>query len=188
MSDLIWYVYKDSKQLGPFHADRVKEMLDEKVIPQEAYLFKVGWKDWLPLEDALEDLGYRSETSNHKSNDIVERRKEAPRATVKGRVIVHNNGQLTIGEGVNISATGIFVETKDDIFKIGEKLKLTVKIDSFKKPFNVSAKVMRQNRDDRFAVGYGLMFEKLDLGIEKEIQAELNHQNQGTEPLKKVAN
>jgi hypothetical protein len=35
-------------------------------------------------------------------------------------------------------------------------------------PFNVTAKVIRYNTDVRYAVGYGLMFEKIDeVHIEK---------------------
>ncbi len=92
-------------------------------------------------------------------------------------MIVHNNGQLVIGVGVNISTTGIFVETRDEIFKLEEKLKLSVRVDGIKRPFNVIARVIRYNSDVRFPSGYGLKFENLDPKIKDEIEGLVKVQN-----------
>ncbi len=178
-SEQVWYVYQNGQQLGPFAGLQIKQMVDSKMIPQDAFLFKVGWKDWRPIEETLDEVG--AETTNaHKplpeaSSD--ERRATAPRATINGRVVVHNNGQLVIGAGVNISSTGIFVETKDQIFTVGERLKLSVRADSFARPFNVVAQVVRFNSDPKFPVGYGLRFEDLDATVASEIQASVDGQN-----------
>ena len=127
----------------------------------------MGWNDWRPHEECAEELGLKVSSPQPTS---AERRSAAPRATIQGRVIVHNNGQLIIGSGVNISATGIFVETQDQIFTVGEKLKLSVRIDGFVKAFNVIARVVRFNSDPRNPVGFGLSFEGLDRGIGDEIE------------------
>ncbi|MCH2192495.1 MAG: PilZ domain-containing protein, partial [Gammaproteobacteria bacterium] len=87
-----------------------------------------------------------------------------------GRVVVHNNGQLTIGQGVNISASGIFVETSDQLFSVGEQLKLSVRCDGLKKPFNAEADVIRFSSDPRWPVGYGLRFVDIPEQIRKNIQ------------------
>lgn len=168
MSDQNWFVYQGNQQLGPFATAQVKQMLDSKMISQDSYLFKAGWKDWRPMEDCLEELGLKAAGTQQISTP--ERRYAAPRASIQGRVIVHNNGQVIIGSGVNISATGIFVETTDQIFTVGEKLKLSVRIDGFVKAFNVFARVVRYNSDPRFPVGFGLMFVGLDKGIGDEIE------------------
>ena len=89
---------------------------------------------------------------------------------MSGRVVVHNNGQLSIAHGVNISVTGIFVETQEQIFTVGERLKLSVRCDGMDKPFNVEAQVIRFNSDTRYPVGYGLQFIQLDPRIGDEIQ------------------
>lgn len=167
MSDQSWFVYQGGQQLGPFATAQVTQMLDSKMIAQEAYLFKAGWKDWRPLEDCYEELGMKVANPQPSTS---ERRSAAPRATMQGRVIVHNNGQLIIGSGVNISSTGIFVETQEQIFTVGEKLKLSVRIDGFVKAFNVFARVVRFNSDPRFPVGFGLSFENLEKGIGDEIE------------------
>lgn len=175
MNEQIWYVYQNGQQLGPFAGPQIKQMVDSKMIPQDAYLFKVGWKDWRPIEETYDELGVDSLPPAPSTGS--ERRDAAPRATISGRVVVHNNGQLVIGAGVNISSTGIFVETRDQLFTVGEKLKISVRAEAFSKPFNVIAQVVRYNSDPRFPVGYGLRFEDLDDAIGKEIQASVDDQN-----------
>lgn len=168
-TDTQWYVYQASQQLGPFATPQVTQMLSTKMIAQDAYLFKVGWKDWRPLEDCMEELGMKPTTPPPSAEAMMNRRSAAPRATIAGRVIVHNNGQLIIGSGVNISSSGIFVETQEQIFNVGEKLKLSVRLDGFVKAFNVIARVIRYNSDPRYPVGFGLSFENLDRYIKDEI-------------------
>jgi PilZ domain/GYF domain 2 len=166
MSDQHWFLFQGNQQQGPFDTATVTQMIGSKIIAHDAYLFKGGWKDWRPLEDCYGELGIKGvsvETST------PERRYSAPRATVQGRVIVHNNGQLIIGSGVNISSSGIFVETQEQIFTIGEKLKISVRIDGVTKAFNVFARVVRFNSDPRNPVGFGLTFESLDKHIGDEI-------------------
>ena len=60
MSEQNWFVYQGNQQLGPFDTAQVKQMLDSKMIAQDAYLFKAGWKDWRPMEDCFEELGLKA--------------------------------------------------------------------------------------------------------------------------------
>ena len=174
MSEQVWYIYQQSQQLGPFDHSKIMQMLSTNMISQDAYLIKVGRKDWLPLEECHGELG----TQPDGSSGSVVREERAPRATIKGRIIVHNNGQLVIGAGVNISSSGMFVETPDPIFKVGETLKLTCRIDGFLKAFNASAQVMRFNQDRKFPIGYGLKFVALDKKVQSEIQGLIDQSNQ----------
>lgn len=169
-----WYIYQNNQQLGPFNNTQLVQLLSSNMIAQNAYLFKVGWKDWRPMEDCYEELGM----PRISAEATPKRRKGAPRASIAGRVIVHNNGQLIIGSGVNISSTGIFVETKENIFNLGEVLKLSVKCDGIKKPFNVTARVIRYNTDPKYPIGYGLKFEVIDEEIRKEIERLIANLNQ----------
>ena len=187
MTEQIWYVYQNGQQLGPFAGAQIKQMVDSKMIPQDAYLFKVGWKDWRPIEECFEEVGAETAPPPAAAAKASERRDAAPRATVSGRVVVHNNGQLVIGSGVNISSTGIFVETKDQLFTVGERLKLSVRIDSLGRPFNAVAQVVRYNSDAKFPVGYGLRFEDLDESMAKEIQSAVDAHNRARASTQKLA-
>lgn len=177
MSEQVWYIYHNQQQLGPFEGKQVVQLYESKMVAQDAYVFKVGWKDWHPIEDSFDELGIQADTDGTGNDSTLKRRLSAPRASMSGRIIVHNNGQLVIGSGVNISATGIFIETKDTPFKLGEKLKLTCKVDGLEKQFNAHAEVVRVNNDDRYPVGYGLRFEEIDPGDKDKIQALVDKQN-----------
>jgi hypothetical protein len=166
MSDLVWFVYHGGLQTGPFSAQLVREKLDKKEVALDSFLFKAGWKDWRQVSDCLEDLG---------SNVVVPppppvASKAPPRATISGQIIVHNNGQLVIGTGVNISSSGIFIETEDLIFKVGETLKLTCRVKGFAKSFNTEAEVIRFSKVPKEPKGYGLKFTKIDSSIKTEIE------------------
>lgn len=172
MEDKHWYCFQNKAQLGPFSTVTIIEMYHNKIITQESYLFKVGWKDWRPLEDCLKELELSTNSQQKPSSPekIIERRKNAPRATVGGQIIVHNNSQLIKGKAANISSTGLFIETSEAIFNIGEKIKLTCKVDGLSKPFNAVAMVMRFSVHQAYPQGYGMMFEKLDPKIAKQIE------------------
>jgi hypothetical protein len=174
MSEQIWYVFQQGQQMGPFSSEQMQQLVSNKIIAQDAYLFKVGWKDWRPVEETHQELGLGSAKPAEAA-----RVQGAPRASIKGRVMVHNNGQLQVGGGVNISSTGIFVETPEQVFTVGERLKLSVKCDGLAKPFNVMAQVIRFNSDPRWPVGYGLKFEDLAPSVKMEIQAIIDGQNGG---------
>ena len=175
MNEQTWYVFQQNQQLGPFTSQQITQLMHTKMIAQDAYLFKVGWKDWRPIEDTYSELGMTPPAGAGLSDD--NRRTTAPRATIQGRVIVHNNGQLVIGAGVNISASGIFVETQETIFTVGERLKLSVRVDGMAKPFNTIAQVVRFNSDPRFPIGYGLRFDELEDRIGTEIQRLVDQSN-----------
>ena len=165
MSDQVWYTYHQDKQLGPFTHQQLLQLFHTKMITHSAFVFKVGWKDWVPLGEVADELGIEAQKP-----ESSEEPARPPRASIQGRIIVHNNGQLVLGSGINISATGIFVETPKEIFQLGEELKLTCRVDGISKAFNALAKVIRFNKDTKFPIGYGLRFVELDEGVASKIE------------------
>jgi hypothetical protein len=168
MQQELWYIYQNSQQTGPFPKEKIVDMLSSNMIAQNAFLFKGGWKDWRPLNECRAELDPSSPppVPAVPEDSAVER---PPRATINGQIIVHNNGELVIGGGVNISASGIFVETDKALFKVGEVLKLTCRVEGIDKPFNVEAEVMRFNQKDSTSQGYGLSFTNIDEKTAHEI-------------------
>lgn len=204
MSEFIWYVYQSGQQMGPFSDAQVRQLLSINMIAQEAFIFKEGWDDWreikevfgkkdemqspaLPvvpskkdelsldssvvLEDDFADDDDEQEGFDDSSGGSQQR---MPRVGVKGRVIAHNDGQVIMSGGINISASGIFVETEventDPSFQVGEQIKLTVKADDLSYPFNVVAEMMRFNSDPNYPTGYGMRFVDLPSTIRADIE------------------
>lgn len=185
MIEQTWYLYQQNQQAGPFSQEQIQMMARANMISHQAYVFKTGWKDWQPIEELYSELGIERSEEPTQMNAIVDRRGTAPRATITGRVVIHNNVDMSIGQGVNISASGIFVETNGPIFQIGSVLKLSVRVDGLTQAFNAMAEVVRYNDDPQFSVGYGLAFRGLDQRIAGQIQNlvdELNVARGGPSP------
>lgn len=176
-NDQVWYIYHEQQQLGPFVSEQLRQLINTNMITSNSYLFKVGWKDWRPIEDCMAEIGAHNNTIPPQASQS--RRDRVPRASVSGRVVIHNSGKLSIGSGVNISPTGIFVETDQEIFVVGEHLKLSVKVQGFDRSFNALAEVIRYCRDPNYASGYGLRFTEIEEEIRVLIQRLVDQRNRG---------
>lgn len=173
MSDLVWYIFQDGKQEGPFGLEQIQEMFRSKRASEQAFVFKTGWKDWKPFAESQAELGLGSATPPPPPPPpggaaMAERRKFLPRMSISGKIIIHNEGQLSIGKGVNISPGGIFVETDQKLFKVGDTIRLTCKIEKPTLTFQASATVIRYSTQS--PKGYGLKFENLSDEISNSLK------------------
>lgn len=188
MSELSWYVYQTGQQMGPFSDEQVRQLLNIKMIAQDAFIFKEGWEDWRNVSEVFNEL--ESTSTVLKVDSVPEKGKIAKkgkkkkkseskqqrmtRVGIRGRVVAHNDGKVVISGGINISASGIFVETEventDPSFQVGEQIKLTVKADDLSYPFNVTAEMMRFNSDKSYPTGYGMKFIDLPAEIKADIE------------------
>lgn len=178
MSELVWYIFQNGKQIGPFDDSQLSQMMVNSMVNDDAYLFKAGWKEWRPIEDVGDELagivgtGVTPPTPKLAVDDkaLEQRKKQAPRATIRGEVLAHNGNHLTVAQGANISASGIFLDTKDTAFEAGETLTLTIRCSGIGKPFNAHAKVIRHSDNPKYGIGYGLQF--LDLREDYKLRIE----------------
>lgn len=179
--------------MGPFSDAQVRQLLTIKMIAQDAFIFKDGWEDWRSIAEVFSNSGQGGASvppppsaSSKKKMDVAVEQAPTPqqqskhhqrmaRVGIKGRVIAHNNGQVVISGGINISASGIFVETEVENtapgFQVGEQIKLTIKADDLSYPFNVVAEMMRFNSDSsNHPTGYGMKFIDLPTEIKADIE------------------
>lgn len=192
MSEFNWYVYQSGQQMGPFSDAQVRQLLTIKMIAHDAFIFKDGWEDWRSIAEVFGDSGEDKPslpTSPPSPNQAMPRASEQSppsheqdsqpqrmaRVGIRGRVIAHNNGRVVISGGINISASGIFVETEVENtapgFQVGEHIKLTIKADDLSYPFNVVAEMMRFNTDSsNHPTGYGMKFIDLPAEIKTDIE------------------
>ena len=56
-SDSIWYLYQNNQQVGPFDTQQITQLLTNKMISHDSFIFKAGWKDWRVLSAGYEELG-----------------------------------------------------------------------------------------------------------------------------------
>ena len=175
-----WYVFANNKQSGPFSDQEVKDSLSQNVFSENSLLFKVGWKEWRPLKDALAEIEGSAPLPPAPPHKGAPERRKFPRATISGEVVVHNNKNITHSLGVDISASGMFIETHEEIFSVGETIKATCRIQKLSKPFNIQAQVIRfTTASTHQPSGYGLKFLKIDADRVTEIQKLIDRENTG---------
>ncbi len=193
MSEFSWYVYQSGQQMGPFSDAQVRQLLTIKMIAHNAFIFKDGWEDWRSISEVFGSSGEgaasippppssSSPAPNKKMRTAVEppqqqsgNQQRMARVGIRGRVVAHNNGRVVISGGINISASGIFVETEVENtapgFQVGEQIKLTIKADDLSYPFNIVAEMMRFNTDSsNHPTGYGMKFIDLPVEIKADIE------------------
>ena len=192
--DYAWYIYQSGQQMGPFSNAQVQQLLNVKMISQDASIFKEGWEDWRSISEVFGELESDQKTrvvptppqaaappeavqENSDALDMpqlgvaVQHASRKSRIGIQGKVIAHNNGKVIISGGINISASGIFVETtEENSFQVGELVKLTVKADNLGYPFNVTAQMMRFNSNPKYPTGYGMKFVDLPDNVRVDVE------------------
>lgn len=161
MANKEWFVFQDEAQQGPYTLSELRSLCEEGRLSDSAFLFQIGWKNWREISGLADELRLKPADSGG------EKRAQPPRASIRGRIFVHNKLELCLSEGVNISSTGIFVETRQHLFKPGEELILTCKIVGLGEPFHVQGLVMRYSENPR---GYGIKFLKLKRELSQRIE------------------
>ena len=51
--DYAWYIYQSGQQMGPFSNAQVQQLLNVKMIAQDASIFKEGWEDWRSIQRSV---------------------------------------------------------------------------------------------------------------------------------------
>jgi len=163
MSDQkIWYIFQNEQQ-GPFSLQELRSMQSNNRLSADTLIFKDGWDDWQAYKDCSKDL-QDNQTSLPHAQD-----RSGARFCIQAKVIVHNNRKLVLAKGVNLSRTGVFIDTKEWLFDVGDNLKMTVKAKNDCPAFQVHVRVIRFNKDPNFPMGFGFQFINLEEGLKNQI-------------------
>ncbi len=165
----VWFIYVNEEQQGPFTKAQLYQKFQDQQFESDVHLFQEGWKEWKPVKDCLSDIDLPLQIDGT-SVSMQDRRLKGPRVGIDGQIIVHNQGDMLIGSGVNVSETGLFVETAQQLFKVGESLILTCKVKQLSAPFHATAKVVRFNAGNGSPAGFGLQWTEIPAGIQQDIQ------------------
>ena len=94
----------------------------------------------------------------------IKRKKERqhPRHAFRAQVLIQKNQRFQKGPALNISKSGIFVETAAKLFEVGEAVRLIIKTSSGDR-YKVVARIARYNDAAHAARGYGLEFVKANV-------------------------
>lgn len=165
----IWFYYASEVQVGPMTFDSLRDAILNGEIARDDYVFREGFHDWRKLGDVdelAEVLGAAAPApvSNPGERTVRSRdRRIQPRAPISDSVVVHNDNNLTSGLVTDISASGIFLETSDNCFRLNDEIKITLKQSKgLGKPLLLKGTVVRHTRTGKSGFGYGVELMNLD--------------------------
>jgi len=163
-SEAPWWVFQDGACQGPFRKDELARLILAKRVVAQALIWREGWGEWRPVAAGLSELaGDKSGARSMEPKAGGERRVGAPRIPMKGPVHVTGlDAQRLRAELLNISISGLFLNTPRPHLQIGQIVHLNVASPDLGLPFDAKAEVTRYNADARFDVGYGFRFIEVD--------------------------
>ena len=84
-------------------------------------------------------------------------KRRAKRYGFAAKVLIHKNTRYVMGQGINVSRSGVFVAAARDVFKVNELVRLDIRPQGTQTTYRIIARVARfQEEGERR--GYGLEF------------------------------
>lgn len=163
-SNRIWFYYAKEKQVGPISESELRGVIASSELSDLDYIYREGFADWKHLKDVPE-FKKANVTVAKPPPALPERRVNSPmRAPINEQVVAHNDVHVASGHIKNISATGVFLETADNVFSLNDEVKLTLKEGKgLGKPMHLKGVVVRHTTEGKGGVkGYGLELRGLD--------------------------
>lgn len=154
--DLTWYYYDGVQQFGPMSEEEILGKMVRKEIKESYYVFRAGFENWQLLSQTAELMGkVKLAVPPPPVQAQGKDKRTAFRGDIDEGVVAHNGAKIASGLLKDISTGGVFLETKQKIFQIGEVVKLIVKEGkNIGKPIHFSCEVVRIDESR----GYGLKF------------------------------
>lgn len=176
----IWFYYAAEQQVGPMTESEIRGVIAQGVVAASDYIYREGFEDWKLLSEVHELAG---ELANVKPGAVsaLDKRGMSKRVPIQELVVAHNDVHVASGFISNISATGVFLETSDNVFNMNDEVKLTVKDGKgLGRPMHLKGVVVRQARDARYPMGYGLELRGLDDAARARISEYIKRYNQAS--------
>lgn len=168
----VWFYYARGRQVGPMPLRNIREAIADGSLTPEDYVYRDGFRDWKQVNEVPEILELAKgaaassdldSTTDVSQGDNHEERRIEARAAIHELVVAHNDTKIAKGNIVDISATGLFLQTDTMCFSINEEIKVTLKEGKgLGRPLNIRGVIVRQANDSRHGQGYGLEIRNID--------------------------
>jgi c-di-GMP-binding flagellar brake protein YcgR len=161
-----WYILKGENKFGPFQYTDVIKMLQEKVVFEFDYAWKMGMAEWTRIAELNE---YLPEHIKKLQNGLMPEiknvffRRKHPRVPFQSSVVVHDNNQVWKGEAIELSEGGVGLTMENSLVIPGQKLYMHFKPADSMPAFNaicevVSKKFIDGVKDKNTTICYGVKF------------------------------
>lgn len=177
-AERIWFYYAKETQVGPLKEAELRQAIADGSLAATDYVYREGFGDWKHLKDVPELAsglkGARAPAvsvtvrGTQRSNGS-DKRQGGKRVAIAELVVAHNDAHVATGLISNISVTGVFFQTHDNVFSLNDEVKLTLKEGKgLGKPMHLRGVVVRHSRDATLP-GYGLELRGIDEGVRARI-------------------
>jgi hypothetical protein len=158
-----WYVLKGENRFGPFGYADVIKMLQQKVLFQFDYVWRVGLTGWRRLIEIEEfqpnTVRVLFEGNDKSKKDELFLARKFKRIPYKGPVIVHDNRLFWKGEGFEISQGGVGVKMGNSMVVPGQRVVVHLRKHGQWPALNAACEVVSKKFvSDGEPVCYGLRF------------------------------
>ena len=166
-----WFVLKGQSQFGPFTQHEMVRLMQEKSLFEFDFIWNSSMKDWKRLVEVEEfsKENIQSLLKNKTTKDSFFSR-QYERTPFEGRVIVHNQNEMWVASGKEISQGGMGLYIADSMIVPGQVLNFHVKGHGDQETFNVKGEVVSK----QFLKGARGKGQKIEYGV-KFLTDKLSH-------------
>ena len=142
-----WYVLMGEQKYGPFEYKVVIHMLQTHQLMDYNYVWASHLPSWTQVCQLEEFSKDRFQLLLQKESEFLSAfiKREAVRSEVEVPLLGHNHQRFFDGKIVSISDAGGLCLFNTPLIQVGDKLKLHIKGDDTRTPFNVECEVIRKN-------------------------------------------
>jgi GYF domain 2/PilZ domain len=190
----IWFYFANENQVGPLSFQELEGAVQDGALHQQDYVFRDGYKDWIFAKDVPElQVSFQLSSTlassaavssaqtvtnatsattaklslvNENSSSRVNPGLRSLRVVMEERVVAHNEQRVVSGKIENISVSGVFFHTSEEVFGLNDSIKLTLKEGKgLGKPVQLQGIVVRKSNSTQGpnkTYGYGIELRSID--------------------------
>lgn len=162
--DREWYIFRSQLPIGPFTKLEMIQMLQEKALEPENYIWAVGSEEWKKVyewtEFSKDEVKSLSESSQLEIHQVFYKRKYQ-RAHFESSLIVNDEKRMFHGNSLEISEGGVGIKLKNSDLSIGHRIFLHFKSGEGVPAFNAVGEIVSRRfpcENGECEVHYGVKF------------------------------
>lgn len=162
--DREWYLFRSNMPIGPFSKLEIIQMLQEKTLESDSYVWCVGSEGWNKVSEWAEfskkEIQSLSQSKNTEVHRVFYKRKYL-RAQFDCSLIVNDEKTMFHGDALEISEGGVGIKLKNSNFNIGHRIFLHFKSGEGVPAFNAVGEIVSRQfpkNENEVEVRYGVKF------------------------------
>ncbi|HPI41622.1 MAG TPA: PilZ domain-containing protein [Pseudobdellovibrionaceae bacterium] len=146
--DRQWFIFRSNMPLGPFSKLELIQMLQEKALDSESYIWAYGSNQWKKIYEWSEfssaEIANLRQSNNSEVHRVFYKRKH-PRAQFGCSLIVNDEKKMFHGAALEISEGGVGIKLSKSNFNVGHRIFLHFKSGEGVPAFNAVGEIVSRH-------------------------------------------